>query len=118
MTAETFREGKIQELLQRLAITRSYEAYDPLKTALLMVMEDENRLRRITGLYVQVAAQYGTTPEALQRNFRTLTEVCWREERKALCRMARRELSDRPHPGELIELLSTCLIRWEQEQAL
>lgn len=118
MTAETLREDRIQELLQRLAITRSYAAYEPLKTTLLMVMEDENRLRRITGLYVQVAALYGTTPEALQRNFRTLTEVCWREERKSLCRMARRELSGRPHPGELIELLSTCLIRWEQERAL
>lgn len=100
-------QENIQELLHRLGATENYTGYQYMVQALLLCLENPNRLQMITKwLYPDVAKRYKTTWTAVERNIRTLGRVIWRENQPLLEILARKPLSHQPSVAQLLSILS------------
>ncbi len=73
----------LKELLRILHISKAYDAYPLLVTAVELAMEDEDRLLRVTKLlYPEIARRHGTSTVCVQKNLRKVIAVCWEHDGK------------------------------------
>ena len=67
----------IEQLLHSSGISRNYIGYDYFVEAILLAMEDPERLHHICKeIYIPVAEKYHTTRAAVERNLRTIRDIC------------------------------------------
>ena len=104
-------EKVIRNVLRFIGLTGNYKGFPGMITAVDMVLENEELLHSATTvLYPTVAEKHGTTSTRLQRNFRTLINICWQEEnRERLYNIAGRNLTQCPTAVEFIEMLSNYI---------
>ena len=70
----------LKELLRILHISKAYDGYPLLVTAVELAMEDEDRLLRVTKLlYPEIARRHGTSTVCVQKNLRKVIAVCWEQ---------------------------------------
>lgn len=99
-------------IIRSLGISATHLGYYYLNTAILLVLEDENRLLMISKLlYPLVAELHSTTPTCIERNIRTVISLCWnRGDRERLFQIAGCRIQVKPTNGEFIDILS-CYVK-------
>lgn len=103
-------EERIANLFLTVGIPAHIKGYQYLREAVQMVMEEPDRMRRITKeLYPGIARRFDTTPSKVERAIRHAIEVAWNRGRaealdeafgRGVCR-----LEEKPTNGELIALV-------------
>jgi len=108
-------EQKIEYLIRSLGIGATYRGYRYLSYGIQLCLEDEDYLLSVSKLlYPQIAKRYYTTSYSVERNIRTVIEVCWdRGNKQLLQKIALRPLYARPSSGEFFDIL-TAYLRQEQ----
>jgi len=98
-------EEAISNLLIHMGITANLEGYRCLRTAILLVMEDEEMIRAVTKkLYPAVAKKHNITPTSAERAMRHALEMAFR--RGGLSKFQRK-----PTTSEFIALIAEKLLR-------
>lgn len=101
---------EIYDLLYRLGPTANYIGFFHTSYAVLLCVQQPERLLLVTKwLYPDVAKRYGTNWRAVERNIRTAGSVIWRENRPLLEELARRPLLEKPRPAQLLAILASSL---------
>ena len=79
MTKRLHNPIPLEKLIRNLGIAGTYKGFGELITAVKLAVENEDRLESVTKLlYPEVARLHGTTTDCVQKNYRKVIEVCWR----------------------------------------
>ena len=98
---------KIERLIRSLGIGATYRGYRYLSYAVYLCLEDEEYLLSIGKLlYPQIAKEFHTTLSSVERDIRTVVQVCWdRGNKEFLQNIALHPLTVRPTAGEFMDIL-------------
>ena len=89
--------AEVCDMLCRLGATANYRGFSYTAYAVLLCVQQQDRLLLVTKwLYPDVAKRYGTNWKAVERNIRTVITVVWEQNRAMLEGLARRPLLQRP----------------------
>lgn len=101
------RERKIQRLVRTLGIGATYRGYRYLNFGIKLCMQDENYLLSVSKLlYPQIAKKYQATSSSVERDIRTVINVCWeRGNRQLLEDISLRPLNTRPTSSVFLDIL-------------
>lgn len=95
------------ELLHRLGITANYGGYFYTAYGVLLAEQQPERLLLVTKwLYVDIARQYKTTWQCVERNIRTVIALAWERNPKLLMSLAGYPLVKKPSVGQFIAILT------------
>ncbi len=98
-------------MLCRLGATANYRGFSYTAYAVLLCVQQQDRLLLVTKwLYPDVAKRYGTNWKAVERNIRTVITVVWEQNRAMLEGLARRPLLQRPCAAQFLSILSNNLL--------
>ena len=98
-------------MLCRLGATANYRGFSYTAYAVLLCVQQQDRLLLVTKwLYPDVAKRYGTNWKAVERNIRTVITVVWEQNRAMLEGLARRPLLQRPCAAQFLSILSNRLL--------
>ncbi len=102
----------IQYLVRSLGIGATYRGYRYLVMAVSLCLEDEDYLLGISKLlYPKIAELCHTSAGSVERDLRTVVNVCWERGNKGLLQeISPCPLSGRPTTGEFVDIL-TCHLR-------
>lgn len=102
------QEQKIQRLVRSLGIGATYRGYRYLNYGVGLCIKDENYLLSVSKLlYPQIAKKYQATTSSVERDLRTVINVCWeRGNRQLLQTIALRPLPAKPTSSEFLDILS------------
>ena len=97
----------VTKTVRALGINATYLGYRYLIAAVYLVSENEDILLSVCNrLYPSVAEQFKTTSDNVERNLRTVINICWeRGDRKFLKSIFPYPLLSRPSASELIDVL-------------
>ncbi len=71
-------EKVITNTLDSFGVSRSYTGYDYVVYGLILIMEDRERIECITkSLYLDIAKQYKTSWQCVEKNMRTVVHSIW-----------------------------------------
>ena len=99
--------GEVQELLYRLGVTANYTGFFYTSYAVMLSIENMQRLLMVTKwLYPEIARHYHTTCAAVERNIRTVVAVAWAKNPDLLMQLARHQLTEKPTASQFIAFLS------------
>ena len=103
----TMKEHKIQRLVRTLGIGATYRGYRYLNYGIQLCMQDENYLLSVSKLlYPQIAKEYQATSSSVERDIRTVINVCWEKgNRQLLEEISLRPLSARPTSSVFLDIL-------------
>lgn len=103
----TMKEQKIQRLVRTLGIGATYRGYRYLNYGIQLCMQDENYLLSVSKLlYPQIAKEYQATSSSVERDIRTVINVCWEKgNRQLLEEISLRPLSARPTSSVFLDIL-------------
>lgn len=105
---ETFK------LLHRLGITARCNGYFYTAYAVSLAKKQPDRLLLVTKwLYPDIAKQYNTTWQCVERNIRTVVALAWERNPKLLASLAGYSLDRKPSAGQFIAFL-TCALTGEK----
>ena len=98
---------QIETLIRRLGIGATYRGYRYLNYGIRMCLKDDEYLLRISKLlYPEIAEKFGTTVSSVERDIRTVIQVCWdRGDPELLRSIAFYPLPDRPTVSEFLDIL-------------
>lgn len=98
---------KIEKLVRSLGIGATYRGYRYLTYAVRICLEDEEYLLSISKLlYPEIAKEFNTTISSVERDIRTVIQVCWdRGNQELLQSIALHPLPCRPTAGEFLDIL-------------
>ncbi|BDF32024.1 hypothetical protein CE91St62_00980 [Lachnospiraceae bacterium] len=101
------KEQKIQRLVRTLGIGATYRGYRYLNYGIQLCMQDENYLLSVSKLlYPQIAKEYQATSSSVERDIRTVINVCWEKgNRQLLEEISLRPLSARPTSSVFLDIL-------------
>lgn len=101
----------IQRLVRSLGIGGNYQGYRYLLYAITLCLQNEEYLLSVSKmLYPEIAHAYQTTACSVERNLRTVVNVCWeRGNRSLLENISLCPLSDKPTNGEFLDILTEYL---------
>lgn len=95
------------ELLHRLGITANYGGYFYTAYAVSLVEQQPDRLLLVTKwLYPDVARQYKTSWQCVERNIRTVISLAWERNPGLLALLAGYPLERKPHVGQFVAMLA------------
>lgn len=109
----------LEKLFQLCRFSKRYRGYYMFRDCLHIILEDEEALQYMTGIYMDVAKKYHTLWKGVERNIRTMLDYSWRtggkEQFELLTGTA---LNGRLTTGETLELLTDYVkehpeITWE-----
>lgn len=99
-------------LLRSLGITANYKGFPYTAYAAALCAERPELLLMVTkDLYPQVARQYSTTWQAVERDIRTVAGVAWKRNPGLLGRMAGIGLEERPRSAQFLSIVAEGLRR-------
>lgn len=98
----------VEEQLMRIGATPEYTGYKYLVQGIIMTMQDESLLNRVTtGLYPAIAERYKTGPANVERGIRTVISAIWCEaDKNDLKEMMGRSYAVQPGNAKFIGILS------------
>ncbi len=98
-------------LIHKLGISSKYAGFDMLIYAVNLTCENEDMLKSITKkLYPQIAKHFNTSSLCVERNIRTVINVCWEKgNRELLNEIAGYPLKEKPSVSEFIDIIATHL---------
>lgn len=97
----------ISYLLWKLGISSQYLGYHCIERSIYLALEDPERLTMLTTwLYPDVAKIFHKSPKCIERNIRTVVNVCWEHsDRNFLNELAGYPLTQRPTNGQFISMI-------------
>lgn len=97
----------IERLIRSLGIGATYRGYRYLCYGVSLCLQDEEYLLSISKLlYPKIAKEFNTTLSSVERDIRTVIQVCWdRGNRELLQDIALHPLCGRPTSGEFLDIL-------------
>lgn len=106
-------------LLHQLGISATYRGFYQTAYAVMLAMEDMDRLLLVTKLlYQDTAKQYHTSVQGVERNIHTVAQVAWKHNRPMLEQLAHAPLPAPPSPSQLIAMLASHLLAEEDSPSL
>lgn len=94
------------DLLHQLGVTANYTGFFHTACAVAMAKQQPDRLLLVTKwLYPDIARQFGTTWQCVERNIRTVISLAWARNRKRLEELAGYPLEKKPSVGQFIAIL-------------
>ena len=100
-------EKDIDRVLRHCRFSRRYQGYRELREGVRIVMENDNSLLRVTGIYHQIAEKYDVSWESVERNLRTLINCSWDNGGKEqLESLAGGKFYQKPTTGEVLEIIA------------
>lgn len=98
----------VEEQLMRIGATPEYTGYKYLVQGIIMSMQDESLLNRVTtGMYPAIAEKYNTGPANVERSIRTVISAIWCEaDPKELREIMGRSYTVQPGNAKFIGILS------------
>lgn len=102
---------EIQYLVRSLGIGGNYQGYRYLTYAIYLCLENEDYLLSVSKLlYPEIAQTFQTTAYSVERNLRTVVNVCWeRGNRMLLEDISFYPLLSKPTTGEFLDIVSGYL---------
>lgn len=101
---------KVYRLLCRMGVTANCNGFYHTAYAVLLAMENPQRLLMVTKwLYPEVAQHYHTTWSAVERSIRTVITIIWNTCPELLSEIAGCPLPKKPGPSQFISMLSVYL---------
>lgn len=98
-------------LLHQLGISTVYRGFYQTAYAVMLTMEDMERLLSVTKrLYYDVGKRYGTTAQGVERNIHTVAHVAWKRNRPLLEELAHTLLPAPPSPSRFVSILTVHLL--------
>lgn len=98
---------KAFHLLHRLGITANYSGYFYTAYGVCLVEKQPDRLLLVTKwLYPDIARQYETTWQCVERSIRTVIGLAWKRNPQFLNTLAGYPLESKPSVGEFISFLT------------
>lgn len=95
------------ELLHRLGVTANYRGFFYTAYAVALAKKQPDRLLLVTKwLYPDIARQYKTTWQCIERNIRTVISLAWQRNRTQLEELAGYSLEEKPSVGQFIAILA------------
>ena len=105
-------ENQIKDTLRSLGITTNYYGFHRTLSAVVLVLEDSDRLQSVTReIYWVIAAECGCKRSAVERNIRTVIQRAWRVNPRQLIVMAGYPLTEPPTASEFIEIIANYVER-------
>lgn len=97
----------IERLIRSLGIRATYRGYRYLCYGVSLCLADEEYLLSISKLlYPMIAKEYNTTLSSVERDIRTVVQVCWDKGNKTLLQeIALHPLCSRPTAGEFLDIV-------------
>ena len=112
------RFGEACDQLYRLGVTANYKGCRYTAYAIALCAKEPDMLMLVTkNLYPEVARQYCTTWQAVERNIRTISHVAWKTNRTHLRNIAGYPLYAFPAASEFISIMTAYLQRTRETQA-
>lgn len=107
---------QIDTRLQKLGITKKYNGYFLLKSAVELALEDDFRLQSVMKeIYKPVAEMHSCNFCCVERNIRTVLFTAWNSCSNELIRMARFQLPQPPSVSEFISIIASDIQRSDEE---
>ena len=107
----------IDKILVKCRFSKRYMGYRELKEGVRIVVEDENELLRLTGIYQKVAERFSVSKESVERNMRTVINRSWDNGgREPLEKLCGGKLYDKPSNGEVLEIISYYIIDQNKQE--
>lgn len=102
----------VEEQLMRIGATPEYTGYKYLVQGLIMSMQDESLLNRVTtGLYPAIAGKYHTGSANVERSIRTVISAIWCETNPSELReIMGRSYTVQPGNAKFIAIFSKYLL--------
>lgn len=98
---------EIYDLLYQLGIIANYTGFFYTSYAILLIVENPERILLITKrLYPEVAKKYDTNWKAVERNIRTIVSLTWERNPQLLQEFARHILLKKPTNAEFLAILA------------
>lgn len=102
---------EIYDLLYSLGVTANYTGFFHTSYAVLLCVEQRERLLLVTKhLYPEVAKHYKTTPGAVERNIRAVISMIWQNSPASLSKLAGKPLLLKPRPAQFLSILSASIL--------
>ncbi len=97
----------IERLIRRLGIGATYRGYRYLCYGVSLCLTDEEYLLSISKLlYPMIAKEFNTTLSSVERDIRTVIQVCWEKGDKTLLQdISLRPLCSRPTASEFLDIV-------------
>ena len=94
------------EFLHQLGITANHRGYFYTAYGVSLVKEQPERLLLVTKwLYPDIAKQYKTTWQCVERNIRTVITLAWERKPEVLAALAGYPIEEKPSVGEFLGIL-------------
>ena len=102
----------VEEQLMRIGATPEYTGYKYLVQGIIMSMQDESLLNRVTtGMYPAIAKKYDTGAANVERSIRTVISAIWCEaDPKELREIMGRSYTVQPGNAKFIGIVSKYLL--------
>ena len=100
-------ETRVTDMIHEIGIPAHIKGYHYLRDAIIMAVDDMDVLNAITKvLYPTIANTFQTTPSSVERDLRTVINVCWESgNRSLLTTIAMYPLETKPTTGEFLDIL-------------
>ena len=107
---DIFNFDRIYLLLNRLGITANYTGFHHVVYAVYLIYHQPDSLLLVTKrLYPDIARQYNTKWNRVERDIRTVITIAWEENRPLLEELAGHHLPRRPQPVQFLSILVSAL---------
>ena len=104
--------AEVCDMLCRLGATANYRGFSYTAYAVLLCVQQQDRLLLVTKwLYPDVAKRYGTNWKAVERNIRTVVLCAWHTNRPLLVKMAGFTLTAPPRASQFIDIIASYIQR-------
>ena len=112
MCTKDERNEIVHSLMRRFGITSRYKGYYQTIEAVLIyskLLKDEKVVLVTKDIYPEIAKIRNESQSSIERNIRTVVEVCWRNNQKELEKTFGFEIPFKPSNGEFLDMLSYYL---------
>lgn len=97
--------AEIYQFLLSLGVTPNYVGFHYTAYALSLCLENPKRLVYVTKeLYPDVAQEFKTTPDCVERNIRTAVQVAWKKHEDLLIQLSKHVWTGRPAVSEFLSV--------------
>lgn len=105
---------EVYKIIRRMGVTSKYKGYYYVTEAVGLVMEQRGKPIRITkDIYPRLARKFKSTPVNIEHDIRTVVNVCWLTDKKAMEAIAGYPLQYKPTNSEFIDILAYYILQME-----
>ena len=98
-------QNEVQKIVRQFRVTSRYKGYLLIIDATFLYLE-KDFIQITKDIYPVLAQKYHMSTTSIERNIRTIIEICWRNDRRAVQNLFGYELTKCPTNSEFIEAIA------------